>query len=149
MVSLPDLEFFLKKHKLVGLDSNILIYFIEAHPQYSRLAKTIFESIDANHNSGVCATLSLLEILVQPYRMGDEKNVNRFYGLLTTYPNIEWVELSAAIADLGARLRAKYGLRTPDAILLATAIQSGATGFIGNDTRLKRVVELDVLTLVK
>jgi hypothetical protein len=40
--------------------------------------------------------------------------VNLFYGLLSTYPNLEWIALSLEIADVAARLRAMHGLRTPD-----------------------------------
>jgi hypothetical protein len=40
-------------------------------------------------------------------------------------------------------------LKTPDSILIATALSSNATGFIGNDADLKRVIELDVLVLGK
>ena len=149
MVSLPDLRTFLKRHKRVGLDSNLLIYFIEAHPLYHRLTQNIFESIESGRNVGICSTLSLLEVLVQPYRQNNEEKVNLFYTLLTTYPHLFWMELSVEVADIGARMRAKYPLKTPDAILLATAIHAGATGFIGNDAQLKRVTEIDVLTLAK
>lgn len=147
MVDLSALERFLKKHKRIGLDSNILIYFVEGNPRYQNHAKKIFESIETGHNLGVCSTLALLEILVQPYRDKDEELINRFFGLLTTYPHLTWVDLSKDIADLGAQLRAKYNLKTPDAILLATAMQSGTAGFIGNDVQLKRVKELDIFVL--
>ena len=147
MVTQQRLERFLKKHKRVGLDSNILIYLIEGNPQLYRISKKIFQSIEKGQNQGVCSTLSLLEVLVQPYRLKNEELVNQFYGLLTTYPHLTWVELSTEIADIGARFRAQYNLKTPDAILAATAFQSGATCFIGNDIQLKRVKELDVLIL--
>ena len=144
MVNLPDLEGFLKRNKKIGIDSNILIYFIEANPAYHTMTLKIFESIEEGRNTGVCASLSLLEILVQPYRNSNEELVNQFYALLTTFPNLVWVDLNLEIADLGARLRSKYSLKTPDAILMATAIQSNATGFIGNDSQLKKVQELEV-----
>lgn len=147
MVNLSALERFLKKHKRIGLDSNILIYFIEGDPRYQNHTRKIFESVEAGHSLGVCSTLSLLEVLVQPYREKDEELANRFFGLLTTYPHLAWVDLSKDIADLGAQLRARYNLKTPDAILLATAIRSGTTGFIGNDIQLKRVKEMDVFVL--
>ena len=147
MVSLKGLERFLKKHRRIGLDSNLLIYFIEAHPAYHRITERLFRSIEEGKITGVCSTLSLLEVLVQPYRSNNDELVNQFYGLLTTYPNLLWIELTTEIADLGARFRAKYAIKTPDAILLATAAFAGATGFIGNDTQLKRVSELDILTL--
>ena len=55
--------------------------------------------------------------------------------------------MTTAIADTGARLRVKYTIKTPDAILLATALHAGATGFIGNDNKMKGITELDVLIL--
>ncbi len=146
MVSPAALGRFLKKHQRIGLDSNIFIYFIEGILAYQKLTRKIFESIESGRNEGICSTLSLLEILVQPYRNKDEERVNQFYGLLTTYPHLSWVDMTLAIADQGAQLRARYQLKTPDAILLATAIQSEATGFIGNDKRLKKVTELEVMT---
>jgi len=72
VVSLPDLKKFLKKHSCIGLDSNILIYFIEANPNYLDFVKKIFDFIDTGRNRGVCSTLSLLEILVEPYRKKNE-----------------------------------------------------------------------------
>ena len=146
MVSLSVLSRFLKKHPRIGLDSNIFIYFIEGSPAYQKMTRKIFNAIESGHNEGICSTLSLLEVLVQPYKNKNEELVNQFYGWLTTYPHLNWVDMSLDIADRGAQLRAAYKLKTPDAILLATAIQSGATGFIGNDTQMKKVAELEVLT---
>ena len=147
MVNLPMLEGFLKEHKKIGLDSNIFIYFIEANPSYHHLTIKLFESIEKGRNLGICSSLSLLEVLVQPYRRKNEELVNQFYALMTTFPNLIWKDLTLEIADLGARLRAHYSIKTPDAILLATAIQSGATGFIGNDLQLKKVQEIQTLVL--
>jgi len=44
-------------------------------------------------------------------------------------------------------LRVAYGLKTPDAIHVATALLHGAQAFVSNDAGLKRVKELDVLVL--
>ncbi|CAI2719230.1 type II toxin-antitoxin system VapC family toxin [Nitrospina watsonii] len=147
MVSPAKLNQFLKSHPTIGLDSNILIYFIEANPQYHKLCQAIFEAIEDGRNTGVCSTLSLLEILVQPYRQDDVERASEFYGLLTRYPNMLWKDLTIHVADLGAQLRAEYNIKTPDAILLATAIDSGATAFIGNDAKLKKVQEIEILIL--
>jgi predicted nucleic acid-binding protein len=144
---LARLEEFLTRHRRIGLDSNVLIYFIERHRTYHGLARRIFEAIESGRNSGVCSTLTLLEVLVQPYRKDDDDLANQFYALLTTYPHLTFASLSIEIADLGARLRAKYRLKTPDAILVATAIQSGATGYLGNDSRLKNLTEIEALIL--
>ena len=46
-----------------------------------------------------------------------------------------------------AELRAKYGLRTPDAIQLASVIYKKGDVLITNDKGLKRVKEIKVLAL--
>ncbi len=147
MVTPAALDAFLQRHSRIGLDSNVLIYFVEGHSRFGSLATRVFERIEAGRNSGVCATLSLLEILVQPYRRDDMPLVNKFYGLLTTYPHLSFVDLTETTADMAARLRARYGLTTPDAIIFASAILAGATGLVGNDLRIKPMPEIDVLVL--
>lgn len=91
----------------------------------------------------------MLEILVRPYHDTDLDLVNQFYALLTSHPGLQWIDFNLAIADSAARIRAEHNLRTPDAIQAATAIDAGATGFIGNDPVFERVKELDVFTLSK
>jgi predicted nucleic acid-binding protein len=58
------------------------------------------------------------------------------------------VEISAAIIERATELRARYGFRSPDAIHLATAIDSGAEVFITGDESLARCAEIavDVVT---
>ena len=89
----------------------------------------------------------MLELLVRPYRDQDEELVDGFYGLLSTYPHLTWTELSLEIADHAARLRANYGLRTPDAVQAATAIALATTGFVSNDPIFRRIPEFETLIL--
>ena len=84
---------------------------------------------------------------VHPCRGSDIDSVNKFYALLSTYPGLQWVEVTLSIADLAARLRAEYNIKTPDAIQAATAMLSHATGFITNDPIFKRMEALEVLVL--
>ncbi|MBI5327952.1 MAG: PIN domain-containing protein [Deltaproteobacteria bacterium] len=97
-----------------------------------------FKDIESGRIRASTSTLSLLEILVQPYRLKNESLVLKFYSLLTTYPNLIWIDLTLNIADLAARLRAEYNLKTPDSIQAASAIASGASGFICNDNIFKK-----------
>jgi predicted nucleic acid-binding protein len=89
----------------------------------------------------------MLEVLVEPYRASDQDRVDMFYALLSTYPHLTWVETSLEIADRAAQLRADLNLRTPDAIQAATALISGATGFVSNDRAFRRVKGLEALIL--
>lgn len=147
MVATRSLKKFLGQHPHLALDTSIFIYFIEKNPRYHGLCETIFEAIETGNIKASTSTLSLLEILVQPYREKLDDLVLKFYALLTTYPNLDWVDFNLKIADIGARLRADYRLRTPDAIQLASAISSGATGLICNDAAFKKVKEIECLIL--
>jgi predicted nucleic acid-binding protein len=89
----------------------------------------------------------MLELLVQPYRVSDIHRVNRFYALLTTYQNLDWIPPTLEQADLGARLRADHNLKTPDAIQAATALACRATGLVSNDSNLRKVAGLEVIVL--
>ncbi len=91
----------------------------------------------------------MTELLVHPYRSNDEQQVDAFYGLLATYPNLEWIAPSLEIADRAAQLRAMHRLRTPDALQAATAISEEASGLITNDPAFARVETLDTLVLEK
>jgi len=89
----------------------------------------------------------MTELLVPSYRNKDEHQVDEFYGLLSTYPNLRWIPPDLETADLAARLRADYRLRTPDALQAATAIQARATGFVTNDPVFARITEFKTAVL--
>ena len=82
---------------------------------------------------------------MHPYRDSDEERVNGIYGLLSTYPNLEWVAPDLETADIAARFRARFGLRTPDALQAASAARLGVTGFVTNDAVFKRVDAFETL----
>ena len=56
-------------------------------------------------------------------------------------------EISHSISERSAVLRANYGLKTPDAIQIATALHHDADFFLTNDLSLERVADLKVLVL--
>jgi predicted nucleic acid-binding protein len=89
----------------------------------------------------------MTELLVLPYRNGDEWRVRQFYGLMSSYPNLSWIAPDLEIADLAARLRTQYRLRTPDEVEAETALHTGASAFITNDAAFERVQGFEVLVL--
>jgi predicted nucleic acid-binding protein len=70
--------------------------------------------------------------------------VNQYFGLLSQFPNLEWVAPDLTIADAAAQIRARHRLRTPDAIQAATAICRGATALLTNDADLARVTQIEI-----
>lgn len=138
---------FFKTHRTVYLDTSIFIYFVECEPRYYDLCDEIFRYMEEGRIEAATSTLTLLEILVQPYRAKEEDLVLKFYSLFTTYPHLKWIQLTLDISDLAARIRAEHNLKTPDAIQIASALAGGATGFVCNDKAFRRVKDIDCLIL--
>jgi predicted nucleic acid-binding protein len=67
--------------------------------------------------------------------------------LLTETIGLKVVATDTEIAQNAALLRAKYSLKTIDAIHLATAIVAGCDAFLTNDHIFRRVSELRILVL--
>jgi predicted nucleic acid-binding protein len=140
---------FLRRHRRIALDTSIFIYQLEANARYAAMADGVFAWIEAPGHAAVTSTITMTELLVQPYRDSNRDLVNQFYGLLTTYPNLQWVAPDLEIADLAAQLRALHQLRTPDALHAATAVRAHATGFVTNDVVFERVEAFETLLFDK
>ncbi|MGA7559311.1 MAG: PIN domain-containing protein [Terriglobales bacterium] len=141
------LRAFLRRHRRVALDTSIFIYHLELNSRYLPYTDPIFSWLERPSSTAVTSTITMTELLVLPYREDNEQRANDFYGLLSTYPNLEWVAPTLEIAELAARIRALYRLKTPDALQAATAQCSQATALITNDPVFERVGGFETLTL--
>ena len=141
------LRAFLRQHRRIALDTSIFIYQLEANVRYLALTNHIFSWLEQPGSSSITSTITMTEVLVQPYRAMDEQRVDEFFGLLSTYPNLDWIAPDLQIADRAAQIRARHRLRTPDALQAATAVHAGASGLITNDPVFELVDEFDTLVL--
>ena len=146
-MGLAQLRTFLRRHARIALDTSIFIYQLESNPRYVPLTDAIFRWLEQPKHQAVTSTITMTELLVQPYRDGGEQRVDQFYALLSTYPNLEWIAPDLPISDSAARIRATHRLRTPDALQAATAIHAGATGLVTNDPAFKRVEKFETMVL--
>lgn len=131
----------------VAVDTACFIYFIEGHPQYAPLLRPLFAAADVGALALVTTAITLLEVLVVPLRAGDEALASRYERLLTQGRGITLVETGAAQARLAAQLRARTGIRVPDALQLAAALSAGCTAFVTNDRALPSLPGLPVAQL--
>ena len=137
----------LLKGKTVFIDTAPLIFFIEKNPKYSAIVKPVVALIDSGQAKGLTSTITLLEVLVLPLREGNKKLADAYRSILLSSKNLETCEISNAISEKAAALRAKYGFKTPDSIQLATAIIRRMDYFLTNDLALKQVNEIKVVVL--
>jgi predicted nucleic acid-binding protein len=132
-------------YKRIGLDTNVFIYYIEEHPVLMEKVEFIINKIEDGKAIGITSYVTLLELLVKPIREGRFDLVDQYRTILSG--KLEMVPLDEMVSIKAAELRAKYGLRTPDAIQLASVIYKKGDVFVTNDIGLKRVKEIKVLTL--
>jgi predicted nucleic acid-binding protein len=133
--------------KVVGLDTTPLIYFIEENPTYLDMLHPFFEAMDRGEFNVVTSIVTLLEVLVHPFRRGDTTLAQQYRDILLNADNLVTIFLSQDIAEEAARLRAVHNIRTPDAIQMATAIHEGASFLLTNDAGLPSLPELSLLVL--
>jgi predicted nucleic acid-binding protein len=129
----------------VALDTAAFIYFIEEHPLYLPALLPIFAAADREELTIVTSAVTLLEVLVVPYRAGNLPLANRYEALLNRSRGVRLREIDRGLLRAAAQLRASTGVRTPDALQLAAALSEGCTAFVTNDRRLPSLRGLRVL----
>jgi predicted nucleic acid-binding protein len=132
----------------LGVDTSIFIYFIEEHPKFLPLLRPLFREVDEGRKELVTSALTLLEVLVVPYRSGDHLLAGRYEALLTQSRGVRVAEISRDHLRAAAQLRAVTGIKTPDSLQLVAALGAGCTAFLTNDRDLPTVPSLRILQLV-
>lgn len=132
---------------VVGLDTAPLIYFIEEHPRYLPIVRPFFEALDGGECTAVTSTLTIAEVLVHPLRNGDIELASRYRDILMGAKGLILTPVSAEVAETAARIRGEFNVRTPDAIQLATTMQSGAQYFLTNDLKLHELPGMQLIVL--
>jgi len=132
--------------KKIYLDTNFWIYHVSGDLPDS-VTQRILEFCIDKKVSVFTSSLSVTECLVLPIREKDETTKKAFDLLFSKLENIKVVDFTKEIAKTAAQLRANHNVSTPDAIHLATAISEGVKMFITNDKRLKKVKELEIVSI--
>ena len=117
----------------VALDTVALIFFLERHETFGEPAARLFERIETGALRASMSTLVLTELLVPLYRAGRARDVSALARRLENFRNLESRSVDPLVATEAARLRARHGLRTPDAIHAASAVLAGAAGIVTHD----------------
>jgi len=131
-----------------ALDTAIFIYYIEENPSFLPLVAPIFEEVAEGRREVVTSSLTLLEVLVVPYRAGNLALAERYEASLSRSRGLRLVDIGRDELRTAAQLRALHpSLRTPDALQLAAALSAGCRSFVTNDRDLPPVPGLRILRL--
>lgn len=131
----------------IALDTGPWILWIEQNKAFLPAVGPIFREIEGGRATAVTSVMTVLEVLTGAMRREDDVLVRRYVSLFTESSGVLVLDIDIDIARRAAGLRARYGVRTADAIHLATALVAGASAFVTTDRRLARVKEIEVRVL--
>lgn len=124
----------------------ILIYLFEANPRWAKYVDQLFRWIERRNGEVILSVLGVTEIFTGVKKKGDKMLLRKYVAFFQNFVPLALIDVDFSIADRASDLRANYGIRTPDAIHLATAIEKGANLFVTNDKGLKKVKEITITT---
>lgn len=133
--------------KVIALDTNLYIYVFEQHPEFGEKAKMLLEQIENGLVNGIASSISLTEILIKPIREGNLTLEKQYKLLFSHFPNLTILPIDNVVAERAAYLRGKYNIKTPDALIVATALLANADLFITNDQRLESIIEIKCIAM--
>lgn len=118
----------------VLLDSSTLIAFHDPAESTHTLATHLLRRIEVESDPlcGYFSVVSATEILVRPLRTSQPK-FTFMHRFLTGFPNLTPLDVDMQVATQAATLRAARGLKTPDALIVATALLAGCQAIVTND----------------
>ncbi len=65
-----------------SIDTAPFIYFIEKHEIYLKVVKPVFAEIDSERIEAITSTVTLLEVLVHPFRTNNETLAKKYRKIL-------------------------------------------------------------------
>jgi predicted nucleic acid-binding protein len=121
---------------LVALDASVVIAFLD--PDDALHDAAVEALTEHQHEELLVPTSAYAEILVAPYRIGDEA-VSEIEAFLSDF-SVRLQAITAEVARAAAQLRSSWrGLRLPDALVLATADELEADIVLTGDESWARI----------
>jgi len=131
------------------LDASAVIYLVEgAEPFAARTRRALSDLAQREPYAAVALSrLTWMECRVRPLREA-QTGVLAAFDALFRRPDVVWVELSAQVVELATEIRARTGLKAPDALQAACCLQLGADHlFVTGDAAFRKVAGLKVRVL--
>ena len=118
----------------IDVDTNILTAFVEKkHPDVMKL----FELSARGQFDLLTSQLSLAEVMVRPLAAARDDLVRAYRALLTQPFGVRTIPITVDMLIRGAAVRTENGGKLPDAIHVATAVETGCTSILSSDRRLR------------
>ena len=130
-------------------DASALIYLLEGKEPFAGKVRRELAAVTKKYPDlgAALSRLTWLECRVGPMKVNDSAALAS-YDAFFARTDLAWVELTREVVELAAAIRAKHGLKTPDALQAASCLQLGTDHvFLSGDRAFKRVGGLNVRVL--
>ncbi|MBI1878386.1 MAG: type II toxin-antitoxin system VapC family toxin [Chloroflexi bacterium] len=124
------------------LDTNCLLYYFSGHQPWADNLQPVFEAREQGKIRLVTSTITLAEVLA---RAADNTQASQLLDTIRRY--FEIIPVSDQTGIYAGGIRQGSSIKTPDAVEMATALDTGATLFITNDEQLIRAPQPAALYL--
>ena len=101
--------------------------------QYGPLVREAFQRIANGELTAVTSVVTLSESLVRPLTLGDVAPQDEYRKLLQLSEHVDTKPIDSSAAESAAGLWARYGMRLPDAMQLAVALEADCQAFLTSE----------------
>jgi len=121
----------------VYLDTNIFIYLIEGNPTFEPLMQALATALSSGNVSAYSSHITLTEILPLLVRRGEEDAITKTIELMSQSGLVSLTPADSEVCIQAGFLRGELGMKTPDALHVATAVHERCTVFLTNDVGIR------------
>lgn len=116
------------------LDTSVLIAYLDPEDWAHDVARGVVDGlVRAGRNPGLVSMVTASEVLVGPLRAGDRDVHAQIVEFLQHLPGLRLGVIDLDVADRAATLRARFRLRTADALIIASGLAAGVDHVVTND----------------
>jgi predicted nucleic acid-binding protein len=128
------------------VDANALIYAVERLDPYATLLQPLWNAAKLGNARLISSQLLIVEALTGPLKAGNLPLADAYEQIFRSNdPHL--LAVTPTVLRRAAHIRATHGLKTPDAIHAATALDAGCSMFVTNDAGFRRVAGLAAVIL--
>jgi predicted nucleic acid-binding protein len=132
-MSRSSLEAAIPRGAQILLDTSVVLAYLNGREAISPAATLVIdEFVSSGRNHAIVSAVTAGETLIRPMNAGPAA-VNLVESFLLHFPNLTLAAVDYAVAREAARIRAGTGLKTPDSLIIASALDGITSIVVAND----------------
>ena len=125
------------REQSVYFDTNIIIYLVEGFSNYQSALDDIHQLFSEDDIEAVTSELTFCEVLVKPFKIQSVQGITLYQTFLEESGVFKLIPVSRDILIKTASVEANTSMKTPDAIHVATALDTHCDLLLTNDQHIK------------